>query len=80
MNNAPMCRKIIDNVISKINSPCMNCENRKMGCHSTCDKYKEFKITIETEKAKIRNAYDTEIKLDDSAMKTVRKIKKRKKR
>ena len=80
MNNAPMCRKIIDNVISKINSPCMNCENIKMGCHSTCDKYREFKTAIETEKAKIHNAYDTEIKLDDSAMKTVRKIKKRKRK
>lgn len=24
------------------NAPCYKCENRKLGCHSDCDKYKEW--------------------------------------
>lgn len=80
MSYAPMCRNIVSNVLQGITAPCKDCEDRKIGCHGTCEKYKDFKTTIETEKAKIRNAYDTEIKLDDSAMKTVRKIKKRKRK
>ena len=23
-------------------SPCLNCEERKLKCHTTCEKYKEF--------------------------------------
>ena len=23
-------------------SPCLNCEERKLKCHATCEKYKEF--------------------------------------
>lgn len=26
----------------KINAPCYGCECRTVGCHSECDKYKEF--------------------------------------
>ena len=26
----------------KKESPCMNCVNRKIECHSNCDKYKEY--------------------------------------
>lgn len=28
-------------------APCYKCSDRKLGCHSTCDKYKEFKERIE---------------------------------
>lgn len=24
-------------------SSCLNCENRYLGCHSNCEKYKEYK-------------------------------------
>lgn len=27
--------------------PCMNCEERKMNCHSNCEKYKAFKDGLE---------------------------------
>ncbi len=25
--------------LKEINAPCQDCENRKVGCHSTCDAY-----------------------------------------
>ena len=27
----------------KANAPCLNCERRVVGCHSTCDAYKAYK-------------------------------------
>lgn len=33
MNNIPM---------ASIQSPCLNCSDRKVGCHSKCDKYLKF--------------------------------------
>ena len=27
----------------KKSSPCMNCEERELGCHNRCERYSEFK-------------------------------------
>ena len=35
--------------------PCLNCENRKLGCHSSCEKYAEFKRNIDENKKLIRS-------------------------
>ena len=35
--------------------PCLNCENRKMGCHSSCKKYAEFKRNIDEKKKLVRS-------------------------
>lgn len=37
-----------------INSPCLNCTKRKLGCHSTCDRHKEFQEKNGELKAKRR--------------------------
>lgn len=29
--------------LEKNNVPCHGCEDRELGCHSKCDKYKKFK-------------------------------------
>lgn len=29
--------------MNKYDSPCKDCNDRVLGCHSTCTKYKEFK-------------------------------------
>lgn len=33
-----------------ITSPCKNCSEREPGCHTKCEKYKEFKRKDVTEK------------------------------
>lgn len=78
MSYAPMCRNIVSNVLQNITPPCKDCENRKMGCHSTCKDYKEYKTLIETEKAKIYKVYETERKLEDSNIRKREKTIKRK--
>lgn len=33
-------------------APCYECENREVGCHATCQEYKEFQAENEEEKKK----------------------------
>lgn len=35
-------------------SPCLNCKDRVIGCHSTCKKYKEYFDENEKRKEKLR--------------------------
>ena len=37
-----------------VQSPCLNCQNKFLGCHSTCQTYLEFKEKINIEKELIR--------------------------
>lgn len=30
-----------------MNAPCMNCSDRFIGCHSSCDKYSKYKTRSE---------------------------------
>lgn len=35
-----------------VSEPCKNCPDRYLGCHSNCDKYKQFKKEIAERKRK----------------------------
>lgn len=35
-------------------APCLNCKDRVLGCHSTCERYKEFTEINERRKGEIR--------------------------
>lgn len=39
-------------------APCFNCEKRSVTCHSTCERYKEYKnaVLAESEQRKVENA------------------------
>lgn len=39
-----------------IQSSCYNCKDRYVGCHSKCDRYKEFKIKKAEENESIRKS------------------------
>lgn len=39
-----------------IKSPCMGCPERKVGCHSTCDKYLDYRSKLDGENKKINDA------------------------
>ena len=32
--------------ISRVKSPCIKCTERQLGCHSKCNKYKQFRIDL----------------------------------
>lgn len=33
--------------MSKPQSPCLNCENRQINCHSGCKQYKQFRYKVD---------------------------------
>lgn len=44
-------KRFLDNEVA-INSPCKNCKERFVGCHSNCEKYNQFRKDLEEYKAK----------------------------
>ena len=49
------------NNLAGIESCCKDCEDRQLGCHSLCEKYKKFKEYVERKKQelnKVREDYD----------------------
>jgi len=40
----------------KINC-CFKCEDRKIGCHASCEKYKEFQVKNDKERLERRNYF-----------------------
>lgn len=47
-------------VSATVMSPCKGCEDRCIGCHSTCGDYAEYKQALEDNRAKI-NAHNAEV-------------------
>lgn len=56
----PSAGKIAGNVQRKTTSPCKDCKDRNLACHSTCAAYNEYKRGLESEKEKIKRAYEGE--------------------
>lgn len=57
-------------------TPCLNCKNRNLYCHSQCEKYKKFRNSID--KAKLnKQEIDFSNYLYDAIdrMKTIRNVK-----
>jgi len=49
----PPCNK-------RVKSPCLKCEDRELGCHDRCEKYKAFKDELQfiKDKRKTRENYE----------------------
>ena len=52
-------------------TPCMNCQDRKVGCHGSCEKYKELQAHYK----KIREEKKYENEFYDYAVKTTMRNK-----
>lgn len=49
--------------MAQLKAPCKNCKNRVLGCHSTCEKYKEFYELNEQRKAEQDKAREIDLVL-----------------
>jgi len=38
----------------KTKAPCKECDHRAVGCHATCEQYKDWQIVHEDERAQLR--------------------------
>lgn len=56
---------------------CYGCEERKAGCHSKCDRYKEWKEGHDAEQAEIRIRRDKERRADNTIITLKENAKKR---
>lgn len=63
-----------------VSAPCKNCEDRHVGCHSECDRYKKFKEEHESEKAVIREIKDKRNALNDFRSEQIQKVTRKGKR
>lgn len=45
-------------VAATLKSPCMECDCRHMGCHCTCENYKEYKEELERRRAEAKEKND----------------------
>ncbi len=66
-------------VYPNLKTPCMDCTDRHIACHSECDKYKEFKENNEQIKKDIRQKADIQNRLDDYEKQRAKRISERKK-
>ena len=58
-------------------SPCKDCEDRHINCHSKCEKYLLFKSERIQTKEKIKNAYKLQSMLEEYERKKANKNRKR---
>ena len=45
--------------LSKKDNPCIDCINRRIGCHGSCSQYKEFKIKMSDMRKKEKEYHST---------------------
>ena len=60
-------------VTSKQRFPCKNCEERHVGCHGSCEKYKIADDFYKSIRAKKQREIVTELYRSDSVTKTMRR-------
>ena len=60
-----------------VNPPCKNCQERKMLCHSSCEKYLEYKKKNDALKEKIYEAKRVENLAREAEHNRVQKIMRR---
>ena len=56
-----------------MNAPCKNCADRFVGCHATCEKYKQYTIENERLKQEIFMVKSNINAIDELAIKRSRK-------
>ena len=62
-----------------IKSPCKDCKDRFVGCHSHCEKYKKFRSEWQNENEKIRENKNTLMFKEQYIIDAVNRAKGRKK-
>lgn len=59
---------------------CKGCQERQVGCHITCERYKEYRAKIDKEKEARIQAQKANDVMDDYTIRRIEKIRKAKSR
>lgn len=62
-------------IINRIHiaSPCKDCEERHIGCHSECERYADYRKRIDAQRATIQENLGKEYQADDHVRDTARR-------
>ena len=66
----------VGNASVTIQAPCLDCPDRKVGCHSECPKYAEFKREVDESRAMVNKALMAEGKIARYVKENVARTKK----
>ena len=67
-------------MLRKDTFPCRDCQDRAVGCHGSCEKYKEAKSTYEKQVIEYKKAEKLEDLVDDFKITSVIRTKERTRR
>ena len=67
----------VGNASVTIQPPCLDCPDRKVGCHGGCPKYAEYKIEVDESRTKVNEAIRKEVGIARYVKESVTKIKKK---
>lgn len=60
----------------KLKPPCYKCEERKLGCHGSCDKYKEYRDMKDKQNNEVNKIKEVGYWQRDYIVKAVRRSRK----
>ena len=63
-----------------MNAPCLDCKDRVLKCHSTCERYKEYRQTLYELNEEARRKEKIRKSLDDYKCRKINNYKKRNKK
>lgn len=64
-------------VVHRENSPCMDCEERQIGCHSNCERYQEYASKLRKTKLENTQRYKGQRMAEDYTQELYAKLKRR---
>lgn len=62
-------------ITPKVEPPCMDCPDRVVGCHSKCDKYKEYSQTLRKNQTEITEKYKSSRMAENYTQQKYEKLK-----
>lgn len=65
---------------SSIKSPCLNCINRSINCHSTCESYKSFRQNLDAFNKMVRDEKHKENDYNDHLIESKEHMKRKMRR
>lgn len=66
--------------MARIESPCLDCNNRHVGCHGECDKYLSYKIDITNHKTIVEDNKARDKVINSYKSESIMRMRKKKKR
>lgn len=66
--------------MAKIKSPCLDCDDRVVGCHSSCEKYAAYRAEIDTDKSVITEVKTKENLIYSYKVESIKRMKRGKKK